>query len=86
MIDAPVMTTSPAPKSIEKIAEKLDIDYLMYLDREAMNAAAREGNPRIERFCNACFTGDYPTEDVTLERLKAIEEERACQRDNVPVS
>ena len=72
--------------SADKIAEKLDIDFLMYLDRDAMNAAAREGNPRIERFCNACFTGDYPTPDVTLETLKVIEEERCSRRDNVSVS
>ena len=50
-----------------------------------MNTAAREGNEKIEKFCNACFTGEYPTEDVTLERLKAIEDERGCRRDNVTV-
>jgi amidophosphoribosyltransferase len=72
-------------KDPEAIAAELDVDYLLYLDREEMNAAAREGNERIEHFCNACFTGKYPTEDVTLERLKAIEDERACQRDNVSV-
>ncbi len=69
----------------EEIAESLGADYVLYLDREEMNAAAREGNERIEEFCNACFTGRYPTEDVTLERLKAIEEERGCQRDNISV-
>ena len=50
-----------------------------------MNAAARVGNPRIERFCNACFTGEYPTPDVTLERLRAIEAERSEHRDNASV-
>src|SRR5688572_23400664 len=60
-------------KTNEEIAAYLDVDGLIYLDREAMNAAARAGNPRIERFCNACFTGDYPTGDITLERLTAIE-------------
>ena len=72
-------------KTTEQIAEALDADFVLYLDREAMNTAAREGNEKIEKFCNACFTGEYPTEDVTLERLKAIEDERGCRRDNVTV-
>jgi len=71
--------------SVDEIAEILGVDYLLYLDREAMNAAARVGNPRIERFCNACFTGEYPTPDVTLERLRAIEAERSEHRDNASV-
>jgi len=72
-------------RDVDDIAASLGVDFLLYLDREAMNEAAREGNPRIGEFCNACFTGRYPTEDVTLERLKAIEDERGCHRDNVPV-
>jgi len=68
-----------------EIAEALGADHVLYLDREEMNAAAREGNERIEVFCNACFSGEYPTEDITLDRLKAIEDERGLRRDNVPV-
>jgi amidophosphoribosyltransferase len=63
-------------KTPAEIADMIGADYLLYLDREAMNAAARVGNPKIERFCNACFTGDYPTGDVTREMLSAIECER----------
>jgi amidophosphoribosyltransferase len=59
-----------------EIAAALEVDYLMYLDRESMNAAARAGNPRITKFCNACFNGDYPTGDITREVLAAIEGER----------
>jgi amidophosphoribosyltransferase len=65
------------------VAAQLGVDHLIYLDREAMNQAARAGNPKIERFCNACFTGDYPTGDITLERLTAIEGERLTSRDEV---
>ena len=60
----------------EEIGELLGADYLMYLDREAMNEAARAGNPAIQEFCNACFTGEYPTGDITREVLDAIEGER----------
>jgi len=72
-------------KDSQGVAEAIGADYVLYLDREEMNAAAREGNEDIEVFCNACFTGKYPTEDVTLDRLKAIEEERGGRRDNVTV-
>jgi len=63
-------------KTNDEIAKQLGVDGLIYLDREAMNQAARIGNPKIERFCNACFTGEYPTGDITVERLTAIEGER----------
>ncbi|MCE9592652.1 MAG: amidophosphoribosyltransferase [Planctomycetes bacterium] len=63
-------------KTPAEIADAIGADYLLYLDREAMNAAARAGNPKVEKFCNACFTGDYPTGDVTREMLSAIETER----------
>ena len=69
----------------DAIAASLGVDHLVYLSREAMNAAAREGNEKIEKFCNACFNGEYPTGDITVERLQAIEAERSCHRDNVPV-
>jgi len=60
----------------DEIASLLDADYVLYLDREAMNAAARAGNPEIERFCNACFTGEYPTGDITSDVLERIGQER----------
>jgi amidophosphoribosyltransferase len=69
----------------DAIADSLGVDHLVYLSREAMNAAARKGNEKIEKFCNACFNGEYPTGDITVERLQAIEAERSSQRDNVPV-
>ena len=72
-------------RNAEEIAASLGADYVLYLDREEMNEAAKEGNENIDVFCNACFNGDYPTEDVTLEQLKAIEDERGCRRDNVTV-
>ena len=65
-------------KSLGEIADALGVDHLVYLDREAMNTAARAGNPSLKHFCNACFTGDYPTGDMSLERLKNIEDERAA--------
>ena len=70
---------------VPQIAVSLDVDYLMYLDREAMNEAARAGNPAVKQFCNACFTGNYPTGDITVERLQAIERERSSHGERVPI-
>ena len=62
------------------------MDHLVYLDLDRMNAAARKGNPRIEKFCNACFTGEYPTGDVTREMLERIEGERFAAAEQVASS
>ncbi len=46
-------------KSVEEIRAFLGLDYLHYLDLESMIEAA--GGQR-DRFCLACFNGEYPTE------------------------
>ncbi len=66
-----------------EVAALLEADYVMYLERDAMNDAARAGNPRVEHFCNACFTGEYPTGDITAEVLEKIEGERNSSRQKV---
>lgn len=71
-------------RELGEIAASLDVDHLMYLTRDSMNEAARMGNPAVEKFCNACFTGEYPTGDITVERLRAIETERISHGDKVP--
>ncbi|MFT7616915.1 MAG: amidophosphoribosyltransferase [Planctomycetota bacterium] len=71
-------------KEIEGIAAELNVDHLVYLDRDAMNDSARAGNPDLKSFCNACFTGEYPTGDITVEKLRSLEAGRALQRDNIP--
>ena len=72
-------------RTVEEIAESLGVDHMMYLERPAMNEAARCGNPKIEAFCNACFTGEYPTGDITAERMAAIADERISHGDKLPV-
>ncbi len=46
-------------KNVEEIRAFLGLDYLHYLDLESMIEAA--GGQR-DRFCLACFNGEYPTE------------------------
>jgi len=70
-------------RDVAEVADAIGVDHLMYLERDRMNACAREGNPRIEAFCNACFTGEYPTGDVTRDMLMAIEGERCASQKQI---
>ena len=67
-------------KSVDDVASEIGADHLVYLDLERMVEAARVGNPKIEAFCNGCFTGKYPTRDAT-DHLEALSAERAAARN-----
>jgi amidophosphoribosyltransferase len=67
-------------RETEEIAEELGADHLVYLDLDRMNDCGRAGNEKIEAFCNACFTGEYPTGDITAERLQSIAGNRCLNR------
>ena len=48
--------------SVEEIQEHLDVDSLGYLSLEGMLRAV---NRTVGDFCAACFTGDYPAEEMS---------------------
>ena len=54
-----------ANHSIDEIREYVDADSLAYLSLEGLRKAVAD--PEGGRFCNACYTGKYPTELVNLE-------------------
>ena len=62
--------------SVEEIARLIGADFLIYQEVEGLVGAARAGNEEIDGFCTACFTGEYPTGDVSDATLDTIEEER----------
>ncbi len=62
----------------EEIARAIGADQVIYQDLDDLLEAVREGNPKIQKFCMACFDGKYPTPDVTEEVLRAAEESRSC--------
>jgi amidophosphoribosyltransferase len=64
----------------DEIAEELGADHLLYLDRDLMNECGKAGNEKIEDFCNACFTGEYPTGDITAEGLQSMAGDRCKNR------
>ncbi|MGQ0552333.1 MAG: amidophosphoribosyltransferase [Planctomycetota bacterium] len=67
-------------RTAEEIAEEIGADGVVYQTLENLVASVREGNPAITDTCSACFTGKYPTGDVTDEQLARIEAERLVQR------
>jgi amidophosphoribosyltransferase len=59
-----------ATKSVEEIAEQLQVDSLAYLSWDGMLKATGEDT---NSFCSACFTGDYPvTIPEQVKRSKLI--------------
>ncbi|NDJ20428.1 amidophosphoribosyltransferase [Nostoc sp. B(2019)] len=59
-----------ATKSVEEIAQQLEVDSLAYLSWEGMLTATGEDT---NSFCSACFTGDYPvTIPEQVKRSKLI--------------
>jgi len=63
-------------RAVETIRQLIGADYLFYQDVDDMIRAAKEGNPELQQFCTACFTGEYPTGALPEELLEAIERER----------
>ena len=63
----------------EQIAAEIGADGVVYQTLEHLVASVREGNEQITHTCNACFSGHYPTGDVTEDQLSRIEAERLVQ-------
>ena len=63
-------------RTIEQICEELGCDGLVYQDVDDMVEAVRKVTGDDREFCRACFTGDYPTGDVTERMLADIEADR----------
>ncbi|MCK4944095.1 MAG: amidophosphoribosyltransferase, partial [Candidatus Aminicenantes bacterium] len=59
-----------------QVALKIHADMVIYQDLKDMEQAVREQNKSIKSFCKACFSGAYPTGDVTKEILDQIQMER----------
>lgn len=67
----------------EQIAQKIGADKVIYQSLDSLKQAVHLGNKKLTHFCGACFDGHYPTNDVTPELLKSIEEERTEAQNGV---
>jgi amidophosphoribosyltransferase len=67
-------------RTAEEVAEEIGADGVVYQTLDNLVSAVKEGNEEIEDTCHACFSGHYPTGDVTEEQLARIEKERLVGR------
>ena len=59
-----------------EVARAIGADAVIYQTLDDLTSAVTEKNPAIRSMCTACFSGDYPTGDITPEMLLQIETER----------
>ncbi len=67
---------------INLIAKRIGADKVIYQSLESLEKAVKMGNENLKEFCGACFSGIYPTGDVTPEILKSIEKNRKTAKEN----
>jgi len=62
-----------------EVAAEIGADAVIYQTLDDLVGAVTEKEPRITRMCTACFSGNYPTGDITAKMLLQIEDERIAQ-------
>jgi len=72
-IDLPTTTELiAADHSIEEIRKFIKADGLFYTTIDDVRKAVQYGNKNIQKFSDGCFSGKYPTPEVTKDLLKQI--------------
>ena len=61
-----------------EVADEIGADAVVYQTLPDLLAAVTEGSS-LGRMCSACFSGEYPTGDITPKMLHQIETERLAQ-------
>jgi amidophosphoribosyltransferase len=59
-----------------EVAREIDADAVIYQGLDDLVAAVRDGGAAFTRMCTACFSGDYPTGNITPAMFLQIETER----------
>lgn len=71
----------------EAMRKYLGADFLIFQTIEDMLKAVRVPKALTKKFCAACFTGKYPTKEVTPAVIKANEDmrlnDKSCQKEKV---
>ena len=76
-IDMPATKELIAHKrTVRQIKRKIGADELIYQELEDLTLAAHIGNPKIKKFEDSVFTGDYCAGNVTEEFLEGLEKDR----------
>ena len=72
-IDLPTTTELiAADHTIPEICKIIGADGLFYTTVKELRSAVRIGNQKIHRFSEGCFTGKYPTPEITPRLLKQL--------------
>lgn len=64
-------------RSVEKVEELIGADRLIYQDLHGLIRAVRHDDSHITQFDTSCFSGEYVTDDVTDDYLRALEKARS---------
>ena len=76
-IDMPATKELIAHKrTVRQIKRKIGADELIYQELEDLTLAAHIGNPKIKKFEDSVFTGNYCAGNVTEEFLEGLEKDR----------
>ena len=70
-----LIASGAAPKDIAGI---IGADEVVFQDIQDLRQAVQDENPELSVFEESCFTGEYPTPEVTEERLAQLEAQRAA--------
>ena len=60
-------------RSIEELETLLGADKLIYQDLDDLIDAVRAGNPKLGQFDCSVFTGEYVTQDISVDYLNQLE-------------
>ncbi len=66
-------------RSTEEVAAEIDADAVIYQTLDDLVGAVTARRPDLPHMCTACFSGKYPTGDITPDMLLRIEEERLAR-------
>ena len=64
-------------RTVDQIEELIGADRLIYQDLHGLIRSVRHDNSDISKFDTSCFSGEYVTDDVTVEYLRNLEQARS---------
>ncbi len=64
-------------KTTQEIQKEIGADYLIYQDLDALKRAVSHDNSSITGFDDSCFSGNYITNDVSVEYLEELQNSRS---------
>ena len=67
-------------RSHEDVAREIGADAVIYQTLDDLTQSVLDGQDAITRMCTACFSGEYPTGDITTGLLLQIENQRLAAK------